>query len=318
MKKKLKIGVLFGGKSPEHEVSIESAKFVINGLDRKKYFVTPLKIPKSGKFDLNGLSRYDVVFPVFHGPFGEDGTIQGLLKLIGVPFVGASVLGTAVGMDKDVMKRLLRDAGIPIGKFVTIKSNEKVSFEKVKKELGLPMFIKPANMGSSVGINKVKNKNDFVRAIKDAFQYDTKIIIEEFIAGREIECGVIGNEHPRTSLLGEILPNDQFFTYKAKYSPGGAETVLPAKVNKTILKRAQNLAVDTYKALCCEGMARVDFFLKKNGELIVNEINTIPGPVMFRKVWETSGISWSRLLDELISLAIERFKKEQKLKNILE
>ncbi|MDP2788437.1 MAG: D-alanine--D-alanine ligase family protein [bacterium] len=315
MSKKLKIGVLFGGKSAEHEVSIESASFVIKGLDRKKYVVTPIKIPKSGKFDFNKLKKFDVVFPVFHGPFGEDGTIQGLLKLIGIPFVGASVLGTAVGQDKDAMKRLLRDAGIPVAKFIILKSREKISFEKAKKELGLPMFIKPANMGSSVGINKVKNKKDFYRALKDAFQYDTKIIMEEFIAGREIECGLIGNDIPKVSLPGEVLPNDQFFTYKAKYTEGGARVILPANLNKNLLEKVQSLAIKTYQVLSCEGMGRVDFFLKKNGEFIVNEINTIPGPVMFRKVWEASGMPFTKLLDELVRFALERFNKEKKLKN---
>lgn len=314
MKNKLKIGVLFGGKTPEHEVSIESAKYVIKSLNREKYIVTSIKIPKNGNFNFNNLKKYDVIFPVLHGLFGEDGTIQGMLKLIGLPFVGASVLGSAVGMDKDVMKRLLRDAGIPIGKFLVCKKDNLIKFNEAVKELGLPIFIKPANTGSSIGISKVKNKNEFDRAVKLAFQYDTKIIMEEMIVGREIECGVIGNDFPMVSLVGEILPKDEFYTYESKYTDGGAIYKIPVKLNKTELKRVQSVALKAYKILNCEGMGRVDMFLKKNGQVLVNEINTIPGPVMFRKIWEASGISFTALLDRLIDLAIERYEEEQKLK----
>jgi len=315
VKKKLKIGVLFGGRSAEHEVSLQTAKVVIGALDQKKYIITPLKINSSGIFDLDKLKKYDVIFPVLHGMFGEDGTVQGLLKLIGVPFVGASVLGSAVGMDKDVMKRLLRDAGIPIGKFLVCKKNNLIGFNETKKKLGLPVFIKPANAGSSVGISKVKSKKEFDNAINLALRYDLKVILEETVIGREIECGVIGNDEPVASVLGEIISKHGFYTYEAKYiDEDGAIVEVPAKkISKSMEKKVQELAVKTFKTLSCEGMARVDFFLKKNGEVLVNEINTIPGPVMFRKLWEASGVPFSKLLDKLIELAIERFKKEQRL-----
>ena len=315
--KKLKIGVLFGGKSAEHDVSLKSAHNVINGLDKNKYQITPIKINRDGKFNLNKIKNFDVIFPVLHGPFGEDGSMQGFLKLIGVPFVGPSVLGSAVGMDKDVMKRLLRDADIPIGKFLTAKTGEKIIFSKVKKELGLPLFIKPANMGSSVGISKVRNEAEFKKAIIEAFKFDTKIIIEENISGREIECALLGNDIPMASIPGEIIANQDFYSYDAKYINTKSEAIIPAKIDKKTTKKIQELAIKTFQALNCEGLSRVDFFLKDNGEIFVNEINTLPGFTdisMYPKLWEASGIPVSKLLDRLIILAIERFEKESKLK----
>ncbi len=315
MKKKLKIGVLFGGKSPEHEVSIESAQKVIDALDKKKYVVTSIKIPKDGEFNWNLLKKYDLIIPILHGLFGEDGTVQGLLKLLGIPFVGASVLGSAVGMDKDVMKRLLRDAEIPIGKFIVCRPDDTINFRDVRKKLSLPFFIKPANAGSSVGITKIKKENEFKQSLVNAFKYDTKVIIEEMIVGREIECGVIGNELPTASLPGEIIPQDDFYTYEAKYSKN-SQTIyeIPANLPKHIVQKIQYVAIKTFKTLGCEGMGRVDCFLKKNGEVLVNEINTIPGPVMFRRMWEASGKPFSKVFDKLINLALERHKKESKLK----
>lgn len=316
-KKKLKIAVLFGGKSAEHEISIQSAGNVINALDKKKYQVIPIKINRNGRFAFSIINKVDVVFPVLHGPFGEDGSMQGLLKLAGVPYVGAGVLGSAVGMDKDVMKRLFREAEIPIGKFITLKADDKVNFNKVKKELGLPLFIKPANMGSSVGISKIRNENEFKKAIKKAFKFDLKIIIEEFINGREIECSVLGNDKPIASVPGEIIANQEFYSYDAKYIDEGAVAEIPAKIDKKTIKKIQELAIKVFQVLNCEGMGRLDFFLKKNGEVIVNEINTIPGFTkisMYPKLWEASRLSLSKLLDKLIELALERFKKEQKLK----
>ena len=357
--KKLKIGVLFGGKSAEHEVSLQSARNVIEALDKNKYEVVPIGIDKNGKWQLNTTANYllnsnnpkliklnksnkevalyaqgqgalasiknnsgtkgkiDVIFPVMHGPFGEDGSMQGLLKLAGVPFVGPSVLGSAIGMDKDVMKRLLRDAGIPIGKFVALKTGDKINFNEIKKKLGLPMFIKPANMGSSVGINKVRSEKEFKKGISDAFKYDSKIIIEEFIEGREIECALLGNDMPMASVPGEIIANQDFYSYDAKYIDTGSKSIIPAPIDKKTTKKIQELAIKTFQALNCEGMSRVDFFLKKNGTVLVNEINTIPGFTnisMYPKLWEASGIPVSKLLDRLIELAIERFNKEKKLK----
>lgn len=358
-KKKLTIGVLFGGKSAEHEVSLQSARNVIGTLDKNKYEVIPIGIDKNGKWLLSDTSNYllnsnnpkliklnqsnkevalyaqgegalaainnnfatkkkiDVVFPVMHGPFGEDGSMQGLLKLAGVPFVGPSVLGSAVGMDKDVMKRLFRDAGIPIGKFLTFCNGDKISFTKVRQALGLPVFVKPANLGSSVGIHKVKNEKEWHAALKDAFQYDSKIVVEENIKGREIECSVLGNERPVASIPGEIIANQEFYSYDAKYIDAGSVAEIPAQLDKNTVKKIQSMAVKVFKTLNCEGMGRVDFFLKKNGKIIVNEINTIPGFTaisMYPKLWEASGLPLPRLLDKLIELAFARFKREQKLK----
>jgi D-alanine-D-alanine ligase len=320
--KKIKVAILFGGKSAEHEISIRSAKNIIDAIDKNKYEVTLLKINKDGKFPWSSFVKknLDVIFPILHGPFGEDGTIQGLLKLANIPFVGAGVLGSAVGMDKDVMKRLLRDAGIPVGKFLVF-TTDKVKpsgFNKVVQSLEIPFFVKPANLGSSVGVSKVKNKKEFVEAVEEAFKYDTKIIIEENIEGREIECAVLGNDNPTASVPGEIIPSHEFYSYEAKYlDENGASLEIPAKVSKEIIKKIQTLAIKTFKTLACEGMGRVDFFLKKDGTILVNEINTIPGFTsvsMYPKMWEASGISYAKLIDSLIQLALERFAKEQKLK----
>jgi D-alanine-D-alanine ligase len=360
MKKKIKVGILFGGKSAEHEVSLQSARNVADAIDKNKYQIVLIGIDKTGKWLLNEDStkfllnsqnpklislnkensksvalipqslgklssdsmdkseKIDVVFPILHGPFGEDGTVQGLLKLAGIPFVGSGVLGSAVGMDKDVMKRLLRDAGIPIGKFIVLKDGEKIPFIKVVSTLGLPFFVKPANMGSSVGISKVSKQSEFVKAVSTAFQYDCKILLEENIKGREIECAVLGNEKPIASVPGEILVHDEFYSYDAKYiDADGATLSIPAKLPKHIIKNVQKLAIDTFKTLSCEGLGRVDFFLKENEEVIVNEINTIPGftsASMYPKLWEASGISYVKLIDILIQLAIQRFEKEKNLK----
>ncbi|MBI2589881.1 D-alanine--D-alanine ligase [Candidatus Berkelbacteria bacterium] len=360
MKKKIKVGIIFGGKSAEHEVSLQSAKNVIEAIDQDKYEPVLIGVDKKGKWFLADSSKFllnsgnpkliklnnetsqsvalvpqsdgkianldtheseksiDVVFPILHGPFGEDGTMQGLLKLANIPFVGASVLGSAVGMDKDVMKRLLRDAGIPIGKFLTLREKEIPIYDEVVKNLGLPFFVKPANMGSSVGISKVIEEKDFKTAIGEAFKYDRKILIEENIAGREIECSVLGNDDPIASIPGEVIPNHDFYSYEAKYlDEYGAAFEIPAKLPDDIVKKVQELAVKTFKTLTCEGLGRIDFFLKKNGDVLIDEINTIPGFTsisMYPKLWEASGISYTELIDRLIQLAFERFEKEQKLK----
>lgn len=361
MKKKVKVGIIFGGKSAEHEVSLQSAKHVIEAIDKEKYEPVLIGVDKKGKwllsvdsskFLLNSSNpkliklnsetsqsitlapqsdgrianldthqsdkSIDVVFPILHGPFGEDGTIQGLLKLANIPFVGASVLGSAIGMDKDVMKRLLRDAGIPIAKFLAVKESEVPTFEDVVESLGLPIFVKPANLGSSVGVSKVKNENDFEKAVREAFGYDRKILIEESIEGREIECSVLGNDKPIASVPGEIISSHDFYSYEAKYiDENGAALAIPAKLPDKTVKVVQNLAVKAFRILACEGLARVDFFLKDNGDVLVNEINTIPGFTsisMYPKLWEASGISYTELIDRLIQLALERFEREQKLK----
>jgi D-alanine-D-alanine ligase len=359
MKKKIKVGIIFGGKSAEHEVSLRSAKNVFEAIDKNKYEPVLIGVDKKGKWLLSDSSKFllnsgdpkliklnkeasqsvalipqsdgrltnsdksiDVVFPILHGPFGEDGTMQGLLKLANIPFVGASVLGSAVGMDKDVMKRLLRDAGIPIGKFITTKEKEVPSYKEIVKKLGLPFFVKPANMGSSVGVSKVSKEKDFIKAIREAFKYDTKILFEENIQGREIECSILGNDDPIASVPGEVIPSHDFYSYEAKYiDEQGAALEIPAKLSGKFIKKIQDIAVKTFKTLSCEGLGRVDMFLKENGEVLVNEINTIPGFTsisMYPKLWEASGISYKKLIDRLIQLALERFKKEQKLKTFYE
>ncbi len=319
MKKKLKIGILFGGKSAEHDVSIHSAENIINALDKNKYEITPIKISQNGDFSILDIyKKFDVIFPVLHGPYGEDGSMQGFLKILNVPFVGPSVLASALGMDKEIMKRLLRDAGIPIGDFLIINKNDKKTFKEIENKLDSPVFIKPANMGSSVGIHKVNNKKEWENALKDAFQYDIKIIVEKMIHGREIECAVLGNENPVASIPGEIIPNADFYSYNSKYIDNKSICEIPAKISKEKIKEIQNLAVKVFTTLNCEGMGRVDFFLKENCEILVNEINTIPGFTaisMYPKMWEASGLNLSKLLDKLIDLAIQRFKREQKLKN---
>lgn len=345
------VGILFGGKSAEHEISLLSAKNIYEALDREKFDPVLIGIDKNGRWLLNDSEHYllnadnpsliklapngneislrpegggllsesgsikiDVVFPILHGPLGEDGTIQGFLKLADIPFVGPDVLGSAVGMDKDVMKRLLRDAGIPIGKFICIKSHEPLpSFSEVKAVLGTPVFVKPANMGSSVGINKVQNETEYTAAVKEAFLYDKKIILEENITGREIECGVLGNEEPIASIPGEITPTGDFYSYNAKYiDDNGAVLKIPAEIGEKKTKQVQELAIKVFKTLCCEGLSRVDFFLKENGEIIVNEINTMPGFTkisMYPKMFEVSGISYTELITRLIELAITRHKR---------
>lgn len=358
--KKIRVAIVFGGRSAEHEVSLQSAKNIVEAIDKDKYEVTLVGIDKSGRWlflessqfllhaenpklialnksdkevvlSSNGSTnslinishpqdreQIDVVFPVLHGPFGEDGTIQGLLKLASVPFVGASVLGSAVGMDKDVMKRLLTQAGIPVAKFLVFNLLDLVNFDLVKKKLGLPIFIKPANLGSSVGVHKVKNKAQFDQAIQNAFTYDSKILVEEYIKGREIECSVLGNENPIASFPGEVIPTREFYSYEAKYiDENGALLKIPAKLPPFTIKKIQDLAIKTFKALCCEGMGRVDMFLTNKGKIYVNEINTIPGFTkisMYPKLWEVSGISYTELIDRLIQLALERFQRERALK----
>ena len=363
--KKTRVAILFGGRSAEHEVSLQSAKNVIGAIDKEKYEPVLVGIDKQGGWhlcdsthflchgddpkaialdpgrqavvlppgsgdrglvtlsDQGGKSvshRVDVVFPVLHGPFGEDGTVQGLLKLADVPFVGAGVLGSAVGMDKDVMKRLLRDAGIPTPGFLVFHRSrrEPADLERVRAELGLPCFVKPANLGSSVGISKVHNDGEFERAMNAAFDYDHKVLVEESIEGREIECSVLGNEEPLASLPGEILPRHEFYSYEAKYlDEDGAALEVPAQLPEGVVAEIQRLAVATFRTLCCEGMARVDFFLRSGTEVLVNEINTIPGFTrisMYPKLWEASGISYTELIDRLIQLAIQRHERDRKLR----
>lgn len=308
MNNKIKVGIIFGGKSAEHEVSLQSAKNVIEAIDKDKYDPVLIGVDKKGKWHLYSEAEFllngedpkfiklnnevgqgvalipqsdgkmmgfgggdldkclDVVFPILHGPFGEDGTIQGLLKLANIPFVGAGVLGSAVGMDKDVMKRLLREAGIPIGKFLAIRQNSIPTYHEIVEKLGSPFFVKPANLGSSVGISKVEKEEDFSKAIGEAFGFDRKIVIEENIEGREIECSVLGNDEVIASVPGEVISSHGFYSYEAKYlDEHGAILKIPADLSEEIVKKIQILAVKVFKTLECEGLSRVDFFLKKMG-----------------------------------------------------
>ncbi len=318
--KKIKIGVLYGGKSAEHEVSINSARNIMNALDKKKYIITPILIPKNGKFDILSLQKQDIIFPVLHGTYGEDGTMQGLLKILDLPFVGVSVLGSALGMDKEIAKRLMNEKGILNAKFITIYGEDKISYEKASKILGKTIFVKPANAGSSVGVSKVTNKKDWENALREAFLYDTKILAEEAILGRELECAVLGNENPIASTVGEIvLTTDDFYSYDAKYiSENKARVDIPAKnLNKKDIKRIQDIAKQVFKILACEGLARVDVFLTKEGKIYVNEINTMPGFTdisMYPKLFEYSGIQKSKLLDMLVEFAFARYSREKSLK----
>ena len=360
MKKKLRVALLFGGKSAEHEISLISARNIVAAMDKNKYDIVAIGIDKQGRWHLDqgaklllygekakvefgdarnataimpgnsatpllcrrgtvGLSGIDVVFPILHGPFGEDGTVQGLLKLANLPFVGAGVVGSAIGMDKDVMKRLLRDAGIAIGNFLAFERSDNISFAKVKRTLGMPLFVKPANLGSSVGISKVARPSQFGAALKEAFRYDNKIVIEESIVGREIECSVLGNDDPIASLPGEIVVNRDFYSYDAKYLDAhGSRLEIPANLPAKVIKQIRQTAIRVYKVLCCQGMGRIDFFVQANGRVLVNEINTIPGFTkisMYPKMWEASGIPYAKLIDRLISLARQRFRSEQRLRS---
>lgn len=317
--KKIKIGVLYGGRSAEHEVSINSARNIIDALNKKKYIITPILIPKNGKFDIESLRKLDVVFPVLHGTYGEDGTMQGLFKILNLPFVGVSVLGSALGMDKEIAKRLMNEKGIKNAKFITLYKGEKLSYEKASKILGKIMFVKPANAGSSVGVSKVENKKDWTNALNEAFLYDDKILIEEMIIGRELECAVLGNEKPIASTVGEVIVENDFYSYDAKYiNENKAKIKIPAEnLSKKDIQRIQKIALEVFKILSCEGLARVDVFLKKNGEIYVNEINTMPGFTnisMYPKLWEVSGIKKEKLLDMLIDFAFLRYQREKKLK----
>jgi D-alanine-D-alanine ligase len=364
--KKIRLGLLFGGRSGEHEVSLISAASVIKALDPEKYEVVPIGITREGGWrvgasaqkllespralpailesgkpvtasvdptrpallSLNSKSAVevsapgvDVVFPLLHGTFGEDGTVQGLLELAGIPYVGAGVLGSAAGMDKDVMKRLFRDAGLPVVPWVVVirgdweRDPARVGKQAVRT-LRYPLFVKPANLGSSVGISKVRKSRELGRAIDLAARYDRKVIVENGVNAREIECAVLGNDRPVASVPGEIIPVNEFYDYEAKYVKEGSKAIIPAKLTAAQAGRVQEFAVRAFQAVDCAGMARVDFLLdRKTGKVWVNEINTIPGftPIsMYPKMWEASGLPYSKLLDRLVELALERHRDKNR------
>lgn len=367
MAKKLRIGVIFGGRSGEHEVSIRSARAVIEAMDAAKYEVVPIAITKEGNWlapaaaaellpaatqrllssqtrsgvkedvtiigdpSRSGLVRLetdgkapeqlDVVFPVLHGTYGEDGTIQGLLEMAAVPFVGGGTLASACGMDKVIMKALFREAGLPICEYTWLLRSEyddqpaKV-LSRIMKEIRFPAFVKPANLGSSVGVSKAVDRKSLAKAIELAARYDRKIIVEEAVDGRELECAVMGNDQPQASLPGEYIVHDEaarFLDYTEKYSSTGhVEFVVPAKAPKAVVKKIQQMAVKAFQAIDGSGLSRVDFFLQKDGELLVNEINTLPGLTDvsgFPKMWAASGLPFPRVIDQLIDLALDRHRE---------
>lgn len=329
-----------GGRSSEHEISVSSARSVLGTLDPERYEVETVEIDREGRWALpqgreqrelpappaetlpiptdrhppEPLSSVDVVLPVLHGPFGEDGTVQGLLELAGVPYVGAGVAASALCMDKDLFKAVLRDRGIPVARNVTLRLGD-----AVRNPLDYPVFVKPARMGSSVGISKVRSEEELEAAVELARRHDEKVLIEEFVPGREVECGVLGNvdSPPVASVVGEIVPKSaDWYDYGAKYEEGGSDIVIPAPIADEAAARVQTLAVESFVATECEGMARIDFFLRDDGEPVVNEINTIPGftaTSVYARLFEASGIPYAQLLDRLIELALERHERRSRL-----
>ena len=370
MAKKLRVGVIFGGRSGEHEVSIRSAQAIVEAINRKKFDVVPIAISKEGKWlppaqsikllpatvhelvpapatttgdvailgdpSHKGLislqaedsssavaEKLDVVFPALHGPFGEDGTLQGLLEMADVPYVGCGVLASSCGMDKVMMKSLFVQAGLPICKHIWFlrsqwKNDPAKILRKIKTELGFPCFVKPANLGSSVGVSRAKDKDSLVEAIDLAATYDRKIIVEEEVVGREIECAILGNDEPQASLPGEYVVYDEaarFLDYTEKYAnTGNVSFVVPAPLSKTLTTKIQRMAIRAFQAVDGSGLARVDFFVtRKGGEVVINELNTLPGLTEvsgYPKMWEASGVSFDKLIEKLIELAFERHREK--------
>jgi D-alanine-D-alanine ligase len=361
--KRIRVGVLFGGRSGEHEVSLISAASVIQALDPEKYEAVPIGISKDGRWlvgntklkvlrdilkkgervmlstdpsvaalipldeKAGGGIRVDVVFPVLHGTYGEDGTVQGLLELAGLPYVGAGVLGSAVGMDKDVQKRLFREAGLPVAEFEAIpratweRSRAEVlrSFER---KFTFPLFVKPAALGSSVGMTKVHDIKELSAALDLAAEFGQKIIVERGLDAREIELAVLGNDSPKASIPGEIVPHREFYDYAAKYLEDGTKLVIPAELSAAQIKKFQDFAVRAFQALDCAGMARMDFFLeRRTNKIYLNEINTIPGFTsisMYPKLWEATGIPYRELIDRLIQLALDAHREKARTKYSIE
>jgi D-alanine-D-alanine ligase len=357
MKKKVRVGIIFGGRSGEHEVSLMSAQGVMNAIDKNRYEVVPIGITKDGHWLASGdpvnalasgdsaqshhalllaepsqqglmrleeqeqnltaiqVSQLDVIFPILHGPYGEDGTVQGLLELAGIPYVGAGVMASAVGMDKAVFKDVMRARGLPVVPYLVVKRK---TFERqpdkvvaqIEAEIGYDCFVKPANLGSSVGISKAHNRGELRAALAEAARYDRKLIAEVAVDAREIEVSVLGNDEPIASLPGEIVPCNEFYDYAAKYINGDSELLIPAPIPSEVAEAIRRMAVEAYLAIDCAGMARADFLLDRaTGDVYLNEVNTLPGftPIsMYPKLWEASGISYPELIDRLIELALER------------
>lgn len=361
--KKLRIGILFGGRSGEHAVSLLSAASVIAAMDKNKYEIIPVGITEDGQWLAEGdplrclqkkeipgncsftslvtdpfspglilLSKQgqgrefiplDAVFPVLHGPYGEDGTIQGLLELVNLPYIGAGVLSSAVAMDKVFMKVLFRYHGLPVGDFISCKAFQWVRdrqpiIKMIEEKLGYPCFIKPANLGSSVGISKASDQGSLLQGIEEAFNYDHKVVVEAFIKGREIECSVLGHHEPISSVPGEIIPGADFYDYKAKYLDESSRLIIPAPLEPEAEEKIKHYAVLAFQAVECSGLGRVDFFYdEKEKKIFVNEINTIPGFTsisMYPKLWEKSGLPYGALIDRLIEIALERHEEKSRLR----
>ena len=339
MSKRLRVAVIAGGRSSEHEISVESARSVISGLDPDRYDVKAIEIHRDGRWELGPgdarelgrpvaetlpvptgsppevLGQVDVVLPILHGPFGEDGTVQGLLELAGVPYVGAGVTASALCMDKDLFKAVCRDKGIPVTRSVTVRNGDRPD-----NPFGYPVFVKPARLGSSVGISKVGAEGELQEAVDLARRHDEKVLIEEFVPGVEVEVGVLGNTEPIASLPGEIVAHGfsgvDWYDYSAKYDEGGMDLIVPPEIPEDKAERVQQLAVEAFVATDCEGMARADCFVRDDGEVLVNELNTIPGftaTSVYAKLFEESGISYPELLDRLVELALERHERRGKL-----
>jgi D-alanine-D-alanine ligase len=334
---RIRVAVLMGGRSSEHEVSLASARSVLESLDPARYETVRVEIGRDGRWELapgtrpqleaDGtvaetlpvpaahvpatLADVDVVFPVLHGPFGEDGTVQGLLELANVPYVGAGVAASALCMDKDLFKSVLRDQGIPVTSSVTLRETN--GFES---PFGYPVFVKPARLGSSVGITKARSPDELHAGLDLAFRHDEKVLVEEFVSGVEVECSVLGNQEPVASLPGEIVANADWYDYSAKYDEGGMELIVPPRVSQEAIERVQEVSVQAFRATECEGMARADCFVRDDGEVLVNELNTIPGftaTSVYAKLFEASGVPYEELLERLIALALERHERRSRL-----
>ena len=339
MSKRIRVAVIAGGRSSEHEISVASARSVIDGLDPDRYDVETIEIHRDGRWELGRgdarelerpvaetlpvptgsppevLGQVEVVLPILHGPFGEDGTVQGLLELAGVPYVGAGVTASALCMDKDLFKAVCRDKGIPVTRSVTVRNGD-----RPENPYGYPVFVKPARLGSSVGISKVGAEGELQGAVDLARRHDEKVLIEEFVSGVEVEVGVLGNKEPIASVPGEIVAHGfsgvDWYDYSAKYDVGGMDLVIPPRIPEDKAERVQRLAVEAFVATDCEGMARADCFVRDDGEVLVNELNTIPGftaTSVYAKLFEESGIPYPELLDRLVELALERHERRGKL-----
>lgn len=354
---KIKLCLLYGGKSAEHEVSLQTAKAVTHALDTKKFAIYPIYITKEGKWikgkeliesvkDVNELtfqedgeeivphalnasltvndgqsSNYDVVFPLLHGPNGEDGTVQGMLELLNIPYVGNGVLSSSAAMDKVIMKNIFAQEGLEQVKYAwfirsTWEAAPDRAYEKVEKELGYPCFVKPANLGSSVGISKCENRAELEKAFSEAFKYDRKIIIEEGVTAREVELGVLGNDYPECSVAGEIVPKKGFYDYQSKYVDGNTELVIPADISAEEYTQLRSLAVRAFRSLDCAGLVRADFFITDDGRTVINEVNTMPGFTpfsMFPLLWKHTGLDYPELIEKMIQLAVERHQEKQNI-----